>query len=266
MRPVLLTFLLLLLAAAAPAAANPCTKHTDCPQDGAPTCKMRLCNKGTCNPGFSPISGQFCNDGDPCTAADRCKAGVCTGGIRIQTPACVAPEETWPLCELSAPSAGVVLACPVRLDAAGESVTALQLVVGVPRGLVLHGVYARRYVEGVGIVALPLASTLDVKTGGGLQSGHSVTLAPWDAARFPTVDALGMVVLHLSDPGATIGPEPLEVRFVALAPGEWTVLASGVRGSAPGAAGKGQFDTLRPEPSASGGLRLVRPTQPGGVR
>lgn len=224
-------YLLAVLIAALPLVAlaapgDPCTKYAQCKTADTPECHYIPCVDGKCAAKPRPVSGWFCNAGDPCTFADQCKAGVCTPRYRKQTPACVEPNEVLPLCEITATSPGQVLECPFRIDPSGGILTAVQGAAGVPDGLVFHGFFTR-----VGGAAVPLITTLD-PPGMQLSTGHSVTAVPFDAARFPTVREVGFVVVNIANPKAALSVEPFAMRFVALGAGTWTVPASAVLGDA----------------------------------
>ncbi len=70
---------------------NPCGK--DC-NAGLPVCK-----KGVCDPGSGACvisdSNAACDDGDPCTQADNCLVGVCTG---MPKPNCCTPKCAGKIC------------------------------------------------------------------------------------------------------------------------------------------------------------------------
>jgi len=61
-----------------------CTANSDCKQP-AEACVRAVCSKGKCI--AEQLSGSACDDGDDCTADDRCAAGKCKAGPN--TCACV---------------------------------------------------------------------------------------------------------------------------------------------------------------------------------
>ena len=64
-----------------------CLVATDCPgEDG--TCSVRSCNAGTCGLA-ARADGTACDDGNPATASDACRAGVCTGVDRCAGVTCL---------------------------------------------------------------------------------------------------------------------------------------------------------------------------------
>lgn len=254
---LLLSLCHLSLSAPDPAFAQKlCKTHTDCSQKGLEPCQMRLCVEGQCKGQPSPISGQFCDDGDPCTFADRCNRGTCEAGFRKRTPECVPVEETLPLCEVSTPTEGTVLVCPVRIDPSSpQIITALQFTASVPEGLHLHGFYARELVEGRGEQPIALKTT-HTSSSTLLQSGHGIITAPSNPASFPDAHSLGAIVVHLSDPATPLPPELFELHFVATRAGSWVVPAAAVIGSARGEGGS--FVSVKGSAGINGSLRFAQ--------
>jgi hypothetical protein len=65
-----------------------CTAGAPLPLDDGNVCTLDRCDKGDVK--HDPLTGDQCDDGDACTRDDRCAAGTCAGGARVEceVPVC----------------------------------------------------------------------------------------------------------------------------------------------------------------------------------
>jgi len=69
-------------------AAGCCTVDADCLGTTMNACETATCIEGQCQVAPDPaMEGMLCDDGDLCTAGERCSFGVCEGGVAKPCPA-----------------------------------------------------------------------------------------------------------------------------------------------------------------------------------
>lgn len=194
-----------------------CEETIDCFDGNA--CTADACDAGTCS--YTSLSGDACDDGDPCTLTDQCVSGECVGS-NID-PGCSLED---PVCELTG-SLGEEVSCFLKL--ARESpetpdVSALQFLLTYDEEAVqLVNFFDELCIPGFGCTAVPVAGD----GASPLSSGHTIALSPGDPADFQ--GTIAMIIVHFSAPttaitdafvdggGALVGtPEFVEARFQLL--------------------------------------------------
>ena len=103
---------------------NGCTIGGTCYADGAanPANPCEMCQVGESDSSWSAVSGAVCDDGDACTTADSCSAGVCAGtavscddGVSCNGVESCSPSSG--LCEAGTSTCDPTFSCDEGLDA-----------------------------------------------------------------------------------------------------------------------------------------------------